>query len=155
MKKKRSKVILSLFIIVCLLFSFSGCFLIDRRSEEEIARDRIARLAQIEVPMEAEIVYHFREKDEFLTGRKPQYTVFQFESEPTDWLNENSFLQGRIYDFEKYFSLSAIPSAVLKEISEKFLPNFENSHYSLLTEDFVYFFYSEQDLLLMVLIYGH
>ena len=100
MKKKRSEVILSLFIIVCLLFSFSGCFLIDRRSEDEKARSGVLFYMGIEVPMNARTVYHYE------TGFRDyfQYSVFQFDSEPTDWLNENSFFIEKDESFEYKFN---------------------------------------------------
>ena len=141
-------------LLFCTVFSIVGCF--GEKSEEEIARNKIERLTGIEIPMDAEIVYHIREEDKFLNGRRFMYTVFQFESEPTDWLNENAFSKEENDEIERRYSGGFDLSPVEKEeIPEKFLPDFKEEYYPLLTENFVYFVYIPRDCMLTVLIPGH
>ena len=146
--------VVSVLLLLCLAFSIVGCF--REKSEEEIARNKIERLTGIEIPMDAEIVYHIREEDKFLNGRRFMYTVFQFESEPTDWLNENSFSKEENDEIEWHYSGGFDLSPVEKEeIPEKFLPDFKDEYYPLLTENFVYFVYIPRNCMLTVLIPGH
>lgn len=148
--------IISLFFAGMLCFCcFFGCQ--PKKSEEQIARDRIASLTEIEVPGESKIVYHYREATKFLTGRRAMYTVFEFECEPTDWLNENSFDKEKNSEFESFFlpGLRHLPKEVRGEIPPEFLPNLEETYYYLWTENFIYFVYIPQNFMLIVLIPGH
>ena len=141
-------------LAVLTLFSFVGCN--SKKSEDEIARDRIIRLAAIEVPVESKIVYHSRDATKFLTGRRAMYTVFEFESEPTDWLSENSFNKEKNSEFERFFpSVFDFLPVKREEIPQEFLPNFEESYYYLRTTNKVYFVYIPQSFMLIVGIPGH
>ena len=131
-----------------LLFScaFVGCGERERRSEEEIARDHIVFYSGIEVPTNSKMVYrYFREGFRELE----EYTVFQFESEPTDWLNKTSFSRGPNEQLERFFP----PLYTLEEISQDYLPNFEEEYFGFMTDDYNYFIYVPQRLLLIVYVY--
>lgn len=144
---------LFLTIITCFCCLF-GCGL--KKSEDEIARNLIEVNAKVELPTDSEIIYHLRDKHERFQGIGFQYTVFQLESEPMDWLNENSFENSLNEEaskrFERSFSsaLMYMPDR-LGKISQEFLPNFENEYYYLKTDN-VYFVYLPQDLLLITII---
>ena len=107
---------------------------------------------KIEVPTNSEIVYHLREESEgFVHGRDFQYTVFQFETEPTEWLNENMFSLGKSTEFEKFFlgGLKTKPSE-MEEIPQKFLPSFEEDYLWLMTDECIDFYFNPQKLFLIV-----
>lgn len=146
-------------IILCFVCTIcSSCFLSfgSQKSEDEIARDRIISLTKIEVPVESKIVYHSREATEFVNGRRAMYTVFEFESEPTDWLNENSFDKEKSFELEKEF-LGGFDMGPVKieEIPKEFLPDFESEYYYLKVDKFIYFVYVPQRCTLAVLIPGY
>ena len=152
---KKIKSIIVLFIVSLFCFScFFGC--VPQKSEDEIARDRIKSLTEIEVPVESKIVYHHREPTKFVTGRRAMYTVFEFESEPTDWLSENSFNKEKNSEFERFFPcvFDFLP-VKREEIPQEFLPNFEESYYYLRTTNSVYFLYIPKRFMLIVGIPGH
>ena len=152
--KRLVKEIISFLLIVLCLISSTGC--VNKKSEEEIARDRIISLTAIEVPVESKIVYHSRDPEKFLTGRRAMYTVFEFESEPTDWLNENSFNKEKNSEFEQFFpSVFDFLPVKREEIPQEFLPNFEESYYYLRTTNRVYFVYIPKSFMLIVGIPGH
>ena len=154
MKIKLRKITIVLFIL-CFVFLF-GCN--SRKSEDEIARNLVEVNAKVELPKDSKIIYHLRDKEEkgFVHGGSFQYTVFQLESEPTDWLNvssfENSLDEDKCKRFELFFlsALSEMPDG-LGEIPQEFLPNFNERFYYLKTDD-VYFVYLPQDLLLFTII---
>lgn len=151
---KRSLRVITLFFATILCFCcFLGCG--PKKSEYEIAKDRIISLTEIEVPVASRIVYHYREPTKFLTGRRAMYTVFEFESEPTDWLSENSFNKEKNSEFERFFpSVFDFLPVKRKEIPQEFLPNFEESYYSRSING-VYFVYIPQSFMLIVGIPGH
>jgi len=152
--KRILKMILTGVLLFCTVFSIVGCF--REKSEEEIARDYITRCAKIEVPTDSEIVYSISEESKgFVQGNTFQYTVFEFENEPTDWLNRNSFEEDKYggEKFEMAFSgaVTFLPNEI-EEIPQEFLPNFkEESYYYLRLED-VYFVYLPQKLWLIAII---
>lgn len=153
MKRIVKAIILIVLSVVCFV-CFFGCN--SRKSEDEIARDRIISLTSIEVPVESKIVYHSRDSEKFLTGRRAMYTVFEFESEPTDWLNVNSFNKEKNSEFEQFFqSVFDFLPIKSEEIPQEFLPNFEESYYYLRTANSVYFVYIPQSFMLIVGIPGH
>ena len=149
--KRILKMILTGVLLFCTVFSIVGCF--GEKSEEEIARELIEANSKVEVPMDSEMVYHFVESDTGFREEQFQYTVFQFESEPTDWLNRNSFEEDNYggEEFERYFSsaLSTKPSE-LGEIPQEFLPNFKEKYYFLRTEN-IGFVYLPKKLLLIAI----
>ena len=153
MKKPIKALTLFLTMLTCFSFLF-GCG--PKKSEDEIARDRIISLTEIEVPVNSKVVYVSREPTKFLTGRRAMYAVFQFESEPTDWLNVNSFYKEKDSEFERYFPcvFDFLP-AKREEIPQEFLPNFEEDYYYLSTTNSVYFVYMPKSFILIVGIPGH
>ena len=127
--KKFLGLLLTGILLFCTAFSIVGCF--REKSEEEIARDYITRCSKIEVPMESEIIYLISEDSKgFVQGNDFQYTVFQFESEPTDWLNRNSFNKEANENFEQAFSgaVTFLPNEI-EEIPQEFLPDFKEENY--------------------------
>ena len=142
-------------MVITMCFSFlCGCA--NKKSEDEIARNIIMQETKIEVPINSEIVYHVRDKTGFLTGRNAQYTVFYFESEPTDWLNENSFETGRNEEFEMYFRAGSETLPIEKEeIPKDFFPDFEREYIYMRTVSSVEFVYVPQKQILIVQISGY
>ncbi len=146
-------IFLALITCFCTLF---GC--VPKKSEDEIARNLIEINSKVELPTDSTIIYHLRDKEEkgFVHGGSFQYTVFQLESEPTDWLNvssfENSLDEDKCKRFKLFFlsALSEMPDR-LGEIPQEFLPNFNERFYYLKTDE-VYFVYLPQDLLLITII---
>ena len=138
-------------ILALCMFLLAGC----ERTEKDV-REYIKINSEIEVPIDSEIVYHIYDDATFLTGRRAQYTVFKFENEPTNWLKENTFSEGRDENFEMYFmsSLAFLPVET-EEIPDEFFPEFEKDYLWLETNSSVYFFYDIQNFMLIVSIAGH
>lgn len=154
MKKRILKAIILIVLSTVCFVCFFGCNF--QKSEYEIARSLIERNSKVELPMDSEIIYHLRDKEKKFQGIGFQYTVFQMENEPTNWLNENSF-EASIDEynnkrFELFFlsALSEVPDRV-GEIPQELLPNFDEQFYYLKTDN-VYFVYIPQDLLLITMI---
>ncbi len=143
-------------IVAVILLSVFGLKACTNKNEYKYARERIEDLTEIEVPIDSEIVYHSIDDAAFKNGRRAQYTVFKFESEPTNWLKENIFSEGRDEDFEMYFmsSLDFLPVKI-EEITDKFFPKFEKEYLWLRTNSGVYFFYDIKNFILIVSIAGH
>lgn len=143
-------------IVAVILLSVFGLKAYTNKNEYKYARERIEDLTEIEIPIDSEIVYHSLDDAAFKNGRRAQYTVFKFESEPTNWLKENIFSEGRDEDFEIYFmsSLDFLPVKI-EEITDKFFPKFEKEYLWLRTNSGVYFFYDIKNFILIVSIAGH
>lgn len=149
-KKRISKVVISLIIAFILMFSFSGCFLFDQRSEEEKARDGVVFYTGIEVPTDAEIVYHHADGfRDYL-----QYTVFQFESEPTVWLNENLFFVENDQYFGYDFNRACQSWANYKDIPAEYQVELNNAYWGLKKEThFLVFLPNELRLIVYLVTY--
>lgn len=143
-------------IVAVILLSVFGLKAYTNKNEYKYARERIEDLTEIEIPIDSEIVYHSLDDAAFKNGRRAQYTVFKFESEPTNWLKENIFSEGRDEDFEIYFmsSLDFLPVKI-EEITDKFFPKFEKEYLWIRTNSGVYFFYDIKNFILIVSIAGH
>ena len=133
------KLLTSLFavlLMLCVSISLVGCAPI----EEKEARSRIKGCFDIEVPKEAKMVYNYYQSWQESIG----YTVFIFEQEPTDWLNESEFLKEKDENFESKtkeavntyfeFSKNATPEDTeflgsgLTVLPEEYLPDFEKEY---------------------------
>ena len=155
---KRRVRIIALLIVSITSFSFlSSCFFYSKKSEEEIARSLIEGNSKIELPENAEIVYHIRQKDEHhYQDADYQYTVFQFESVPVEWLRDNRFADSsnevKRKEFENSFTsdLNAKPDS-MESIPSEYLPNYDEPYYYQLTND-VYFMFSPHNLLLIAIV---
>ena len=90
--KKLLTIGLAVLLMLCMSISLVGCTAI----EEKEARSRIKGCFDIEVPKEAKMVYNYYQSWQESIG----YTVFIFEQEPTDWLNESEFLKEKDENFE-------------------------------------------------------
>ena len=155
MKKWFSKILCGIMLLLT-FFAFAGCE--PKKSEYEITRDVIKGNAKVEVPVDSEIIYHIYKNATSYRDTYSRYTVFEFESEPTEWLKENSFEaslnEEKSNEFQRYFS--GMLSSVLNdigEVSHEYLPNFDNLYYYLKTDN-VYFVYLPQNLSLIVILYA-
>lgn len=141
--------VLTLWLILFLcMIGLIGC-----ESNDKTARERIKDITNIEVPSDSKILYHHIDND-FVNGRHAQYTVFKFEKEPVNWLKENVFLDGRDSENERYFlDYFGFTTLEIEEIPNEYIPNFENDHLWLRTQN-VYLFYYSNKLMLAVFIAG-
>ena len=128
---------LSVLLMLCINISLVGC----AGTKEKAARSRINGYFDIEVPKEAKMVYDYYQSWQESTG----YTVFLFEQEPTDWLNESGFLKEKDEEFElktkeavdRYFEFSkqaepedtAFLGSGLTILPEEYLPDFEKEYW--------------------------
>ena len=134
--KKLLTIGLAVLLMLCMSISLVGCTAI----EEKEARSRIKGCFDIEVPKEAKMVYNYYQSWQESIG----YTVFIFEQEPTDWLNESEFLKEKDENFESKtkeavntyfeFSKNATPEDTeflgsgLTVLPEEYLPDFEKEY---------------------------
>ncbi len=144
----RRKVILLLVLVIAFM-AFSGC-----SNDTWQKRERIKELTGIEIPTDTDILYHYFDNS-FGSGRHRQFTVHKFKNEPTKWLNENSFSDIKNTEMEQdFFEDEWIASTHgAEEIPNEYIPNFENTYYSLVKER-VYFFYFPDTLMLVICVPG-
>lgn len=120
--KKLLTIGLALLLMLCMGVNLVGC---SKEREEKYARKRITRKFDVEVPKDAKMAYNFFE-DSFQdwTG----YTVFTFDSEPTDWLNNGNFFKEKDEDFEQHFN-GFLDAWHWCPVPEEYFPDFENPYY--------------------------
>ena len=87
-------------LIALSLLVAAGCTVADK---ENGSRANILRKTGIEIPTDAKLVYYFTD-EVFMHGRHPDYSVYKFETEPTDWLTETGFSNLKDEVNEKYFA---------------------------------------------------
>ncbi len=128
------------------------------KSDEDVARERIYIFTGIEISSDVKILYHlYDDTSGFSRGVGYQYTVFKFENEPIELLNENSFIKGKNTNYESsflFYLLSEKPD-YLEEIPKEYLPNFNEEYYYMYTDDGVHFVYNKQSCLLHVYVRSH
>lgn len=130
------------------IFVLTGC-----TNKEEESRNRIKDITTIDVPNDSTIAYHHYD-DVFVNGRRAQYTVFVFEEEPTNWLDENDFISIKDYENEGYFlEYFGFLTLEIEDIPNEYLQDFELDYLWIRTEN-VYFFYYPTKLMLTVFIAG-
>lgn len=130
--KKFSCFGITFFMVISILF-LAGC----ARTEKD-ARKYIKNASGIDIPANSEMIYQYYQS--YFQDVDPQYTVFQFESDPIEWLNENAFSEEKNEEFEEYFN-SSILGWAQTPFPEEYIPTFENCYFWLKTE-WVYFVYS-------------
>ena len=134
--KKLLTIGLAFLLMLCMSVNLVGCSSI----EEKEARSRIESCFDIEVPKDAKMVYNHYQSWQESTG----YTVFIFEQEPTDWLNESEFIKEKDEDFERktketvdsFFKFSnrtlgdggGCSGKGVKDLSQEYVPNFEKEY---------------------------
>ena len=158
--------IITLFLAIITCFScFLGCnFPKKLASDRELALVYLEQGANIDLPTNAKIVYFIFEEPEGFTTCYFQYVVFKLQSEPTDWLKENSFKKSSNQEKAEAFELSFltmfdnwIPKEYIGKIPQEFSPSFEGFYYFFSTpyEKYfitnVYFMYLPESLTLITL----
>lgn len=134
----------AVFMGACILLS-AGC----ARTEKD-ARRYIKNVSGIEVPAESELIYQYYQS--YFQDRSPQYTVFQFERDPVEWLDESGFSEEKSEEFERDFMWD-VHSWARTPFPEEYIPTFENSYLWLeMKPEYVYFIYMPQKQWLIVFI---
>lgn len=140
--KEILRFVTAIFMALC-MFLLAGC----ERTEKDV-REYIKGTSEIEVPTDSELVYLYYQT--YFQDLDPQYTVFQFETDPLEWLNENDFSREKNNEFESYFN-GAVHSWAETPFPEEYIPTFSGSYFWLKTK-FVYFIYSPDNKWLTVFI---
>lgn len=139
--KEILRFVTAIFMALC-VFLLAGC----ERTEKDV-REYIKFNSEIEVPTDSELIYQYYRS--VFQDLDPQYTVFQFETDPLEWLNENAFSEEKNEKFERDFN-----SSIRREESpfpEEYIPTFSGSYFWLKTK-VVYFIYSPDNKWLTVFI---
>lgn len=148
--------------IVCIvgIVGLRGCTTEKQRLQYAI--DTIEINAEIELPQVSKLLFRYSDNS-FHPGRHEDFSVLEFENEPTDWLKKNNFCSiaenpnsatGSFLDYFKrgyfrdYFENEEIES---KKIPKEFVPNF-NVDYRWMIKNNIYFYYYPETLRLMVYI---
>ena len=117
---------------------------------EKFARRRIAALFGFEVPKEGKMVYHYWKN--YFQDRDKQYTVFEFENDPSEFLNENGFSGEKNKEFEFDFKCHFWePERLPDERLGDYFPDFEEP-YLYFETDRMFLIYAPTDHQLMVFI---
>ena len=132
----------AIFMALC-VFLLAGC----ARTEKDV-REYIKFNSEIEVPTDSELVYVYYQT--YFQDLDRQYAVFQFKTDPLEWLNENDFSEEKNEKFEIDFH-SAVHSWAETPFPEEYIPTFASSYFWLKTK-FVYFIYSPDNKWLTVFI---
>ena len=139
-------VIISLCVPVALLLGVEA-ICEDYNNGPKSARKHISFLTGIDVPQDAEIVYHYYQRP-FQGGETIQYTIFSFKSNCAEWLEKNNFKkeenkkfrEGMVSDM-RWFGEEGIPKF--------YFPNF-TGRYLLLDTSRTYFLYNNDSQALYV-----
>ena len=137
---------MAIFIALC-LFLLTGC------TNEHDVRSTISHNTGIEIPEEARVLYHYCDTT-FHPGRHENYTVFEFEKEPANWLKENNFSTEKDTSYEDDFLNAGFGLLELhfsENIPEEYIPDFEKPYLWLETQ-LIYFAYFTETLRLFVFI---
>lgn len=144
------KTILLTTIIIFLGFS-SGC-----TNKDLSARSRISDLSEIDIPSNSEIVFNHKEDVFFpVPGRRTQYTVFEFEELPIEFLHDENFQDEKDVDFEELFDWEFISFSHTFDIPNEYHPNWDIEYLWLDTSSGIYFVYFIESNLLIVYIVGN
>lgn len=161
MKKNKKKLGCFIIVLVVLaLLAFTIAFFVfgipNSGDGEKTERNWIKKLTNIEVPQNTQMLYRKEPpKGIFpVPGRELGYSVYQFESEPTDWLQENGFSSDPNEKFASSFQ-DYIPAFLDETISSDYIPDFNKPYYWIMTENAVYFVYQPDKLMLMVFIHPY
>ena len=130
-------------ILALCVFLLAGC----ERTEKDV-RGYIKGTSEIEVPTDSELVYLYYQT--YFQDLNRQYAVFQFETDPLEWLNENAFSEEKNEKFESDFN-GAVHSWAETPFPEEYIPTFSGGYFWLKTK-FVYFIYSPDNKWLTVFI---
>ncbi len=151
-KAKRFLTVLLAGIMISFCVFFISCNLENKNSKKNTIKV-VAYITKIEIPEDCEIVYKYtRNNVGWGPGRNTQYTVFKFEVEPTEFLNDNGFSSERdIKNENDFYNGDFGFNTYISEYPDEFIPDLENE-YLWLTVERVYFFYLKEILTLYVYI---
>lgn len=137
-------VIISLCVPVALLLGVEA-ICEDYNNGPKSARKHISFLTEIDVPQDAEIVYHYYQRP-FQGGETIQYTIFSFKSNCAEWLQKNNFHTEKNVEFEKSFKgyLGGMPE---KMVPKAYYPDLTEEYLWLDTQRAYYIYIVEEDQL--------
>ncbi len=153
-KKKIGCLVVALIIIavLVLLVLYFGFGIPDLGRKEMYSKKYIKNNTGIEIPENAKLAYRYDNKNFFpVPGRLPGYYVFKFDSEPSEWLEENSFSKDHDEEFESKFK-EDLPDWILEELSADYIVDFEKPYYWLEDPNLIYFVYAPDKLMLIVFV---
>ncbi len=139
---KKLVCLLSVVAILLGAMGLAGCV-----NEEKRATEHIENVTGIGIPGDAEVLFHYSETI-FQGGRSHTATVFKFEIEPTEWLQENEFSAENNSQFESVVENSFDWFETI-EMPKAYFPDFEKP-YLWLRVPYVDFVYQPETLTLIV-----
>ena len=117
------KIILLICNFIFLLYADEACGAVVTKTPA-YAKSRIEDITGVKIPSDAKMVFHYYIRTSW-QDRDEQYSVFEFKSESTDWLMNNSFSNEKNYSFEKYFHCNWDDMGV----AEEYRPDFSSDYW--------------------------
>ena len=115
------KIILLICNFIFLLYADEACWAVVTKTPA-YAKSRIEDITGVKIPSDAKMVFHYYIRTSWQENDE-QYSVFEFKSEPTEWLMNNSFsdekneLQYRVDSLDDYMWLE------LNGVDMEYIPN--------------------------------
>ncbi len=155
MKKKIVITCLSIAILLVatIMILYYGFGIPDCGRNEKSDRAYVKDLTGIEIPQNSKMLYKYKNDSLFpVQGRRPGYSVYKFETEPSDWMEANIFSKVPNEEFESEFT-AEVPEWITESLSEKVSPDFNSPYYWLKTKSWVYFVYQPETLMLIIFVH--
>lgn len=150
-KKRILSFVIALGIIAILVFMVLFVFygIPDLGRAERNIRLWIKANTETEIPENSQMVYDYQGDRGLSPGRSLEYYVFEFDSAPDDWLEEDGFSNEA--NEEMKGKISRLVPGEDNAIPTEYVPDFEKSYYWLQAPGSVYLVYQPDNNMLMVM----
>ena len=154
-KRRTLSFVIALGIIAILVFMVLFVFydIPDLGRKEKYFRLWTIEKTQTEIPENSHMVYDYQGDRGLSPGRSLEYYVFEFDSDPDDWLEDSGFSNEADEEIEE--KLSKQFAGEDNSIPTEYVPDFGKSYYWMQAPEMVYFIYQPDNRLLMIILYPY
>ena len=149
--KKLFSIGLALLLMLCMGFVV-GCT--DNNQKENVIT-ATEKNTDVRIPQECKLLYNYTPENLNIfpvPGRDEDYYVFEFENEPTEFLEENGFSDEKSVDYEEELlrgDFGLMELSMAEKIPEEYMLDFDSQYFWLEMKGYYFTYFTDMQRLII------
>ena len=149
--KRLSTIALAVLLILCMGFVV-GCT--DNNQKENVIT-ATEKNTGVRIPQECKLLYNYTPENLNIfpvPGRDEDYYVFEFENEPTEFLEENGFSDEKSVDYEEELlrgGFGLMELSMAEKIPEEYMLDFDSQYFWLEMKGYYFTYFTDMQRLII------
>jgi len=150
--KRLLTILLAVLIMICMSISLFGC--IDNNQKENVIT-ATEKNTGVRIPQECKLLYNYTPENLNIfpvPGRDEDYYVFEFENEPAEFLDENSFFDEKSVDYEEELlrgGFGLMELSMAEKIPEEYMLDFDSQYFWLEMSGYYFTYFTDMQRLII------